>query len=73
MIETEFLGPYGSASAPELPWPIYGHCMIYLKEKEKVLIIGGYHGRLNDQMGFSSDVWAYSWDDTTNIEVNIGF
>ena len=47
--------------------------MIYLKEKETVLIIGGYHGRLNDQMGFSSDVWAYTWENTTNIEVNIGF
>ena len=51
---------------PDLPWPTYGHCMITLPMTKKVLVIGGYHGRLNENMGFSSDVWAYDWADFEN-------
>ena len=51
---------------PELPWPSYGHCMVNLQDLNRVLIIGGYHGRLNENFGLSSDVWSYEFLDGTN-------
>ena len=56
---------------PDLPWPTYGHCMITLPMTKKVLVIGGYHGRLNENMGFSSDVWAYDWADVDKDPKNV--
>ena len=40
-----------------LPLPLYGHCAIYDKDIRKLFIIGGYHGRLDENNGISSDVW----------------
>ena len=41
------------SEGPDLPWPTYGvgHCMLNLPLDGKVLVIGGYHGRLNENMG----------------------
>ena len=59
------------SEGPDLPWPTYGHCMITLPNNGKILVIGGYHGRLNENMGFSSDVWAYDWADIDKDPKNV--
>jgi len=50
---------------PELPVALYGHCMLTLSPDETdsrtVLIIGGYHGRVDESYGVSSEVWAFSF------------
>ena len=42
-----------------MPISIYGHCSVYLPDENAVLVIGGYHGRLDENNGISSDVWAF--------------
>ena len=70
--ETELTDEYNEETktftklGPELPWPTYGHCMVNLQDSNRVLIIGGYHGRLNENFGISSDVWSYEFLDGTD-------
>ena len=45
--------------------------MVSLPLVQKILVIGGYHGRLNENMGFSSDVWAYDWADVDKDPKNV--
>ncbi len=51
----EFLG---SLVKVDLPIGVYGHCMVSFDSS--VFLIGGYHGRVEENFGISSDVWA--WD-----------
>ena len=70
---TEFIG--GQLQQPQvsevkLPYPLYGHCMVNVPETDVVLIIGGYHGRVEENLGMSSDVWAFDWKDINNVKIN---
>ena len=50
------------APNPEtLPVPLYGHCIVFDKHSTKVYIIGGYHGRVDENIGISSDVWLMDY------------
>ena len=40
-----------------LPMAMYGHCMVY--KDSAVFVTGGYHGRVEENSGISSDVWIY--------------
>ena len=49
-----------------LPVPLYGHCVVTVHpisdpNSSKVYIIGGYHGRVDENNGISSDVWLMDY------------
>ena len=44
-----------------LPVRLYGHCVVTHPYSNKVYIIGGYHGRVDENNGISSDVWLMDY------------
>ena len=44
-----------------LPVRLYGHCVVTDPRSSKTYIIGGYHGRVDENSGISSDVWLMDY------------
>ena len=56
------------SSGPDLLVAHYGHCMVSLPGSgNKIVLIGGYHGRIEENMGISSDVWLYDFSDSFDV------
>jgi hypothetical protein len=65
-VTTEFFNTASDTmeEGPELLLALYGHCVVTLPEEDlkTSLIIGGYSGRIDENRGYSSDTWQYSWN-----------